>query len=168
MVKRIRAREPVTAAQLKELLDYNPLTGVFYWRVAPNGRVPVGSIAGTLAKSGHIKIMIGKRGYLAHRLAWLWMTEEWPSRQIDHRDTKPANNIWINLRLADYFGNRRKYRNNTTGFKGVSRLPSGNFQASIAANGKRSYLGAFPTPEAAHAAYSAAAKNRCGEFARAI
>ena len=60
----------LTAARLRELLDYRPLTGLFYWKVSPNGRIPAGSIAGTQKASGHIVITIKKKGYQPHRLGY--------------------------------------------------------------------------------------------------
>ena len=98
------------------------------------------------------------------------MTGEWCSAVIDHRDGDPSNNRWDNLRRATVSqnnANRRLHRNNKCGFKGVVQNPWGRFIASIYKNGRRIHLGMFATPEAAHAAYVAAARELFGEFARA-
>ena len=93
-----------------------------------------------------------------------------PDIECDHIDGDGLNNIRSNLRLATRAENQRnrgKNRNNTTGFKGVSfRKETRKFQAHIRLNGRRVYLGLFPTPEAAHAAYCAAAMKLHGAFAR--
>jgi hypothetical protein len=53
------------------------------------------------------------------------------------------------------------------GYKGVILCrKSGRWHAFIRSRGRRTYLGSFPTPEAGHAAYVAAARKLFGEFAR--
>ena len=48
---------------------------------------------------------------------------------------------------------RLPHQNNRSGFLGVSKRADGRFQAEIRVDGKKRYLGAFPTPEQASAAY---------------
>jgi hypothetical protein len=69
---------PITAERLRELLHYDPETGVFRWRVRTAQRVRVGDVAGSKLRPGHRyrKIPIDRRGYSAARLAFLWMTGE--------------------------------------------------------------------------------------------
>jgi hypothetical protein len=170
MAKRIRAQQPVTAAQLKELLDYDPLTGVFYWKVMRQGRgARPGALAGTFS-AGAVNIMIDGRNYKAHRLAWLFMTGEWPPADIDHRDTNPANNRWKNLRVATQSLNNcntRRRCDNTTGFKGVTPH-QGKFRARIRLHGACTDLGVFDAPELAHAAYCTASAKIHGDFGRTM
>ena len=88
---------------------------------------------------------------------------------IDHRDGDRANNRWDNLRCAtrsENNANRALQRNNCSGFKGVS-LKSGKWRARIRKHGRLFALGVFQTPQAAHAAYVAAARRLFAEFARA-
>lgn len=89
---------------------------------------------------------------------------------IDHRDGNSLNNRRANLRLATHAQNqhnRKAYATNTSGYKGVSYYrPTGKWVARIELKGKCKGLGYFFTPEAAHAAYIAAAKELHGEFAR--
>jgi hypothetical protein len=61
--------------------------------------------------------------------------------------------------------NRRRPQNNRSGFKGVFAY-RGKWRATISKNGKSVLLGTYPTPQAAHAAYVAAARKLFGEFAR--
>ncbi|VVE76535.1 pathogenesis-related transcriptional factor and ERF protein [Pandoraea captiosa] len=87
---------------------------------------------------------------------------------VDHRDMNPLNNTRANIRLctpSENVCNRPAMRTNKTGFKGVSRLPNGRFQAQIKAGPTKLYLGSFATPEEAHAAYRQAADTYHGEFA---
>lgn len=57
-------------------------------------------------------------------------------------------------------------KNNTSGFKGVSRRSNGKWTAGIKIDYARVHLGTFDTPEAAHTAYAAAAVAAFGTFAQ--
>lgn len=62
--------------------------------------------------------------------------------------------------------NKRKYKNNTTGYKGVYTAPNGRqWHARIRNNGKLKLLGVFDTPELAHEFYCLAADMLHGNFA---
>jgi len=160
----------LTAARLRRMLRYNPHTGLFKWRRAL-GSVKVGTIAGRIDSQGHKQISIDNRRYMASHLAFLYMRGELPPKGmfVDHRDTDPANDAWGNLRLATPWQNqcnRRRQRNNTTGFKGVSRRFVGKYVASISVLGKQMYLGTFKDPLLAFYAYRSAARRHHGQFAR--
>ena len=153
------------------MLDYDPATGVFRWRVSNSNRVTVGSKAGCLCKR-HGYIVIGVNGQVlgAHRLAWLWMTGEMPSGLVDHVNGNRQENRWDNLRLAsqsDNLCNRGKQKNNTSGFKGVNRhSQSGKWEARITKNKVTKRLGLFDSAIDAANAYCRAASAVHGEFAR--
>jgi hypothetical protein len=89
---------------------------------------------------------------------------------VDHRDLDRTNNRWNNLRRATRStnaANTRRQRNNTSGFKGVyPHHKTGRWYAQIRKDGRGYYLGSFATPQAAHEAYAAAARELFGEFAR--
>ena len=165
----------LTAERLREILEYDPETGVFRWRGVLSGRgyshanVAAGVEAGALDTKGYRLIGIDRRLYRANRLAWLYMTGQWPPRKVDHRDTDQSNDAWDNLRLASNSqngANARLSKRNKTGLKGVS-IWQGRYMAQICKDHKRYRLGSFDTPEEAHAAYMAAAHRLHGEFARA-
>jgi hypothetical protein len=152
-------------------LDYDPETGLFTWKVNRRGRFArVGSKAGTDNGDGQIRINVDGTKHVAHRLAWLYMTGTWPPGLIDHRNLVRSDNRWSNLRLAtksENMANRRAPANNKSGLKGVSRHSQcDRWTAQICKDGQRVHLGLFKTKEEAHAAYTAAAAEMYGEFAR--
>jgi hypothetical protein len=165
----VRSRVQLTRRRLRELLHYDPDSGEFHWRERTGYFIAAGRIAGGVnAHSGYRQIWVDGRIYPAHQLAWLYMAGRWCRPMIDHRDGDRANNRWNNLRRAtrsENNANRGLQRNNRSGFKGVS-LKSGKWRARIRQNGRLHSLGSFPTPQAAHAAYAAAARKLFGEFAR--
>jgi hypothetical protein len=75
----------LTAARLRERLHYDPKTGVFTRRWSRKG-FKAGSVSGGKLSDGHIGVTVDGRQYYAHRLAWLWMTGEWPDPETDHKD----------------------------------------------------------------------------------
>lgn len=157
----------ITQDRLKEVLRYDPETGLFTWLVATGRRMRVGSVAGTKSSEGYIRIAVDGKIYRAHRLAFLYMTGEWPHDQVDHCDTDRTNNRWLNLRPASNSQNAANKRaTSSTGYKGVYKNGIG-YAAQITVGGKNIYLGQFSTPEQASAAYVAAANDNFGEFARA-
>ena len=158
----------LTQARLKSALDYDPETGVFRWLVATGGRV-IGQAAGSRHCKGYLRIRVDGEQYLAHRLAWLYVTGEWPDRALDHINGDKMDNRIANLRLASASENNMNVsarRSNKTGLKGV--FPVGKrYMAQIRANGKVHYIGRFATPEEAHQAYLQRARELHGDFARA-
>lgn len=163
-------KSELTFTVLRTLLDYEPETGAFNWRVS-RGTARAGDVAGNVRADGYIAIKIFGRLYSAHRLAWLWMTGAWPPFEIDHRDTDGTNNRWSNLRPATHLQNMRnkkKPRHNTSGLKGVSYCRKRRFfTAQIQIEGRQVHLGTFKTAELAHEAYRSASERLHGEFARA-
>jgi hypothetical protein len=149
----------LTAARARDALHYDPETGKWTWLIRSGGKSTVGSPAGSLDPSGYWKISLDGKRYWLHRLAFLWMTGEWPRDQVDHINRQRADTRWANLREADRklnMWNTRPRRRNRLGVKGVSQIPCGHFVANIYREGKSRYLGSFPTIEQASAAYARA------------
>lgn len=164
----------LTAERARELLSYDPDTGEFRWRVQRGPR-KAGSIAGSIKKLNGRKyrtLCVDGEYFLAHRLAWFFVTGTRPpdDRDIDHKNTDGTDNRFANLRLAtraQNMHNRTRQKNNTSGFKGVYPDRKRNlWAAQIDVGGKAKFLGAFKTPEEAHAVYCKAAAELHGEFAR--
>lgn len=163
---------PLTAERLRQLLSYDPETGVFKWRSRRSGVRTAGMVAGNWSSStGYCQIMIDKRNYTAHRLAWLYQTGAWPGCEIDHINTDCTDTRWVNLREATQTqnrGNTRVRSDNTSGFKGVSWYKRDRkWDARVKVNGKQVYLGRFDDQHDAALVYAAAAYGAFGEFARA-
>jgi hypothetical protein len=152
---------------LKEILHYNPETGVFIWIKKPSKNRPANSIAGTL-NAGYIVITLHGKHYYAHRLAWLYMTGEWPEKIIDHKNKSGIDNRFSNLRSASYSQNslnKLPSKNNLLGVKGVTyQKEKRKFEARAVLNNKHNHLGYFDDIESASAAYHAFAKEHHGEF----
>jgi hypothetical protein len=163
--------ELLTADRLRELLEYSPETGIFLWRVKPVRRICAGQVAGCDTGNGYRIIGIDGCYFLAHRLAWLYVTGSWPTKEIDHRNTIRSDNRWNNLREASTrqnFANKGPRRGSKSGLKGaIFERRSQRWIAKIVIEGKLNCLGTFKTPEEAHAAYMSAATRHYGEFARA-
>jgi len=159
----------LTSQRLRELLEYDRETGVFVWKI-DRGSIVSGSIAGMLDRRGYLLITVDGHRYMSHRLAWLYVHDEWPAGDIDHKDTIKNHNWIANLRPATNSQNQQNTQlrsHNKSGFKGVYYYRrTGKWQAYIKKDGAQTHLGYFETAEAAHSAYVAAAKQYFGEYAR--
>ena len=93
----------LTAERLREVMSYDPETGVLTWRkkTGRKGRVVVGRAAGNYDPDGYICVRIDRKNYKAHRLAWLYVYGTWPDNRIDHIDGIKDNNAITNL-LREY------------------------------------------------------------------
>jgi len=158
----------VTFERVRELLDYDPATGAFTWRVAPSRSVKAGSRAGRINGHGYRRIKIDRRLYQASRLAWLYMTGAWPAGEIDHINRIRDDERIANLREAtrrEQEGNKGLQANNTSGNRGVYwHTQKWRWAAQIYTSGRNRHLGLFATKEDAAAAYDAAAREHFGEF----
>ena len=153
----------ITQAELKDLLTYNPETGIFNW-IKRNG-----NIAGYTTVKGYVRILINYKLYPAHRLAWLYVNGSFPNKFIDHINHVCDDNRIINLREATVSQNSQNQTIrscNTSGLKGVYWNKKANkWLAKIEFLGKSKYIGVFLDKNEAHQAYCKAADKYHKEFA---
>lgn len=156
----------LTQIDLINIMIYDQHTGIFYWKEPKRGRRKNG-VVGSVTTEGYLKTVIDGKFYQLHRLAWLYMTGEFPEYTIDHKNNNRADNRFLNLRKATKAENKynSKIRDSKTGYKGVSKR-CGNFRATIGYKYKVIHIGTYKTPEEAAQAYNEKALELYGEFAR--
>ncbi len=150
------AKADLSAESLRELLHYDLETGLFT-RIGKAGRKgKIGAAVGWEDKDGYIQVGVLCRNYRAHRLAWLYVTGDWPREDVDHINGIRGDNRWSNLRAVTRAVNmqnvRRARKDSSIGLIGVEKN-GGGYSARIKTSTERLYLGFFDTPEEAHAAY---------------
>jgi hypothetical protein len=155
-------------AKLKEVLNYHPTTGDFAWKIT-SGKSRKGSPAGYISKRGYVQIGLEGKIYLAHRLAWFYVTGVWPTKNVDHIDGNPTNNAIENLRLASQSENIRNSRlskSNTSGHKGVCwDSKHGRWLAYLKLNYKHVLFKLYDSFDDAVAAVDSARQKYHGQFA---
>ena len=160
---------PLTQARLKELLHYDPETGVFTWRV-PRGKVKAGDTTGCPDTHGYLVVGVDRKLHRAHRLAFLYMTGGWPdaSADVDHINGDRSDNRWVNLRLASRTQNNFNSglrRNNSSGKRGVHWNPTlQKWRATGRLVGKNVHLGCFDSLEEAATTAEAWRQEHHGDF----
>ena len=134
----------ITQVELKKLVHYDPLTGLFKWLVS-KGNVKAGGKCGWV-DGGYLRTKINRKHYRLHRLSWLYMTGGWPD-QIDHKDHDGHNNIFSNLRDATILENAKNHsqqKNNTSNVTGVNfHKPNGKWRAYVYVSKVQISLGYF-------------------------
>ncbi len=150
----------LTLGRLRELLSYDPKTGVFV-SLTRRKTWESGRVTGAKEnRTGYGRVIVDGTYYRAHRLAWFYVHGEWP-HAIDHINGNRYDNRLCNLRSVSVKTNNENLRvakeTNQSGFLGVRAKSNGKFAADIKATlgGKRLmlYLGSYATAEEAHAVY---------------
>jgi hypothetical protein len=136
----------LTQCRLKELFDYDPITGVLTRRVTVNHNAKDGDTAGCPNNLGYLQVKIDGSPYYVQRLAFLYMTGSFPV-EVDHENQDVSDNSWGNLREVTHgenLKNRKLGKNNTSGVIGVYR-GNGAWRAEIKVGGKTICLGTYRT-----------------------
>lgn len=154
----------ITQDRIKEILHYDPLTGIF-------SRINnLHKKCGSVMPSGYIVIKIYRKNYLAHRLAWLYVYGEFPKMAIDHINGIRCDNKIGNLRLATSSENNRNAglrKDNTSGAKGVSwKSREKRWVVQIAFDGKTREIGYFKEKQEAIDVHAKASAEYHGEFSK--
>jgi hypothetical protein len=159
----------ITQAALKEKIHYDPETGIFRWLVNRTNGVKAGDLAATSRQNGYAVMCFANKTYKAHRLAWLYMTGEFPPEYIDHINCEKSDNRWSNLRMASNSENQRNRTGtgSNCGAKNVTFLPKRNkFQVSLKVAGKEKFIGYYDDFELADLVAHEAREKFHGTFAR--
>lgn len=152
----------LTQERLKELINYDPETGVFTWLPRDGWWARTNRPAGCIKKGDvdYRVIRVDDILYRANRLAWLYMTGAWPNLQVDHKDRNGQNDAWLNLRLVTNKQNGENLslrHDNKSGYRGVMfRKDTKRWSAKIRHNWKVIHLGCFNEKHEAVAARKAA------------
>lgn len=157
----------LTHERLQDVLHYAPETGVFTWKKSLRTDL-VGYRAGSISRKGYRCIEIGGVSYRCCRLAWFYVTGDWPSEQIDHINQQKGDDRFCNLREAtnaQNLYNRPPAKDNTSGVTGVYWLkPKKRWVAMGFRDNQRVFLGSFKEKDKAIEARRAFAAEAHGRF----
>ena len=131
---------------LHTFLSYNKNDGLFTWKKAPSYKVKANTLAGCINKDGYWQIVFKSKTYLAHRLAWFFIYNEWPDI-IDHKNRNRIDNRINNLKNVNHSANNKNTKlpkDNKSGVIGVRLTPNKKkWLAVIGVNGRKIKLGYF-------------------------
>ena len=139
----MKRKELPSQEKLKELFDYNPLTGDITNK-------KTGYVLGSKStKSAYIAATINGTKYNAHAVIWKLMKGELPKHLvIDHKDDNPRNNRWNNFQLLTRYENMikgRKWRQ-----RGYSQdKNTGKWEVGFTKKDRYYYLGSYVDKEEA-------------------
>lgn len=143
--------------ELKRCVNYNPDNGLFT-NLINRGKSKKGKIIGHINLRGYVQIRLNMKMYWAHRLAWFYTYEVWPTNLIDHINNIKSDNRILNLREATMSQNKMAQgitKGNKSGYKGVFFMKNtGKWKATCTINNKSNYIGTYDTPKEAFDAYN--------------
>ena len=77
----------LTHQQVLDALEYNPVTGVFKWKINPARNIKAGAIAGGTSKGNDYRyIRLNGCEVTECRLAWFYMNGEWPNGRVKYKN----------------------------------------------------------------------------------
>lgn len=150
-----RRKPEVPVARLRELFDYDAVTGVLTRRI-DHGSTKAGDVCGCRMSDGRLCVRVDGTLYLVSRVVWAHYHGAWPKGLVDHRSGVKDQNWIDNLRDVAHVVNqqnlRKALKGSKTGLLGASPHGSG-FRAEIRVHGVKRNLGSYRTAEEAHAVY---------------
>ena len=154
----------ITQDRLKELVTYDPETGIFMRKVRTSNRVDMAKPMGTVDTYGYLWCSLDGKAFRLHRLAMIYVYGSVHYGDVDHINMDRKDNRISNLREVSRSVNMQNKHaasaNNKTGYVGVCFDSRRNkYTAQIRINGKNTHLGMFDSPDIAHAEYVKAKRN---------
>lgn len=142
--------ESITAEELRELFHYDEHTGIVT-RKKPVNRMRKGDLVGTDNGRGYLVVSVRNRLYYLHRIIWVIMTGEWPTKDVDHRNRRKNDNRWCNLRDVSRsvnLHNSKLRTTNKTGQAGIQKRGN-RYRVQTSVEGLHISLGSFSSMEEA-------------------
>ena len=187
MEKHMSKYAEVTPSILRELLDYDPNTGLFTWKARDikwfsdkggrytarwcqknfNNKHAGKQALTSISDHGYNTGGILGHVFSAHRVAWAHSFGRWPETELDHINRDRQDNRLQNLRLASKTenGHNRTPRGSSK-YAGVSWYdPLQKWKAGVSKNGNFYYLGYFENEEEAARARDKKARELYGDRA---
>ena len=169
------SKELPSQEDLLDAFGYNFETGHLYWKEKTvhthHDRAWNTQYSGKVAGSKHyangyieVRFFDGKL-YKGHQLIWKLVTGEDPILPIDHKNQKPWDNSWNNLRLATNQENARNSKTSSiTGYKGVT-MDKSCWKACWCVGDINYSQSGFSTPKSAAKFYDKIVRDLYGDFA---
>ena len=137
----------LTYQDVKDLVEYNPVTGEIKWQSSGRGRKLDRAVGNINKQLGYFEVRINGHRTYGHRLAWLLTYGEMPKGQIDHVNGIRHDNRLVNLRVVDNqenHKNMKKHKGNRSGVTGVYwSKKAKKWQSYICVGGKQIYPGVY-------------------------
>ena len=116
------AKTDLTAERTRFVLNYNANSGEFFRKVDRFGKTIQPYKVGFRMRNGYWYVSIDTRLVRAHRLAWLYVTGNWPDGCIDHINGDRSDNRFENLRDTNLRVNAENRRSPKSTAKGPSSI----------------------------------------------
>lgn len=153
----------LTQERLKELVHYDPVTGI-WTRLVKRSNYDIGDQAGNVGAKGYWVLRIDGQRYRSARLAFLYMTGKWPEHQADHKNRNRLDDRWANLRdrTPKQQSRNRDAPIGKSGVRGVHSYKKRHVARIVDSDGQVIYLGIYDTRQQAAEVHLAAHKRLFG------